>query len=80
MQSFLLVCWLNSNCFIVPDSGDMCWLSLICSPGNSVPPESQPEGLSSLLTRYADEVLHNIYCTRLFVWEQVGSRALEHNK
>ena len=69
------VLWLNS----VSGSDDprAAWISLLCTPGLSGRSQEgkRPGGgrqLASLVLTYADELLHNIYCTRLFVWEQVG--------
>ena len=71
---FTAVRWLNSSCLGAADSHcDNCLVSLVCAPGHSFanrPPEESAT-LSALITRYMNEVLHNICCTRLFVWEQV---------
>ena len=57
---------------------ETCWISLVCSPGTNLcgkREEGVSNQLSSMMLAYADEILHNIYCQRLFVWEQVGGCA-----
>lgn len=34
---------------------------------------SKPGNLVRLTQQYVNEVFHNVYCHRLFIWEQVSS-------
>lgn len=65
--------WLNSACHGSCDSSESGLVSLIRAPDYSTESVSSSGlSLSDLITGYAGEVLHNIYCTRLFNWEQVS--------
>lgn len=70
---FFPVCWINSNVFGPNDNqSDSCSISIINAPGFPDHLTNESSTLSVLVTKYANEVLHNLYCTRLFVWEQVS--------
>ncbi len=70
---------MNNNCFGHVEGeieeGD-CTISVVCAPGHCVNDGMQQaadtSGLPTLITRYANEVLHNLCCSRLFAWEQVS--------
>lgn len=70
------VCWVNSNCLGVCRKSGCSMVSLVCAPGHCFSPE-ESSTLSALIIRYSNEVLHNIYCNRLFVWEQVWNEDVD---
>lgn len=70
-----LVSWVNSYAFGTGSATENCSISMIYAPGHSFF-DQQPASVPALVTRYANEILHNLYCTRLFVWEQVSGLAL----
>ena len=70
------VCWLNSCLHEGPT--DLTCSVIIVDPvgmrlSSAAPAKPQPDTatLAQLLHGYLGEVLHNIFCQRLFVWEQV---------
>lgn len=66
--------WINSNCLGADSKSESCYISLIRAPERDFSDHSIMESstLPALIAKYTNEVLHNIYCSRLFVWEQVG--------
>lgn len=68
-----IVQWVNASCLgATANHPEGCLVSVVCAPGHSFVDRQPREnsGLPALITRYTNEVLHNIYCNRLFVWEQ----------
>ena len=69
----LKVCWLNTELGAsVEESKLCCSVTIVDPPGTQTGGSSSHHGsLHHLMTSYHTEVLHNIFCLRLFVWEQV---------
>lgn len=50
-------------------------IDLYDPPGVTTPTQSsEAGGLIDLVQAYINEIMHNIYCHRLFLWEQVSDR------
>ena len=68
------VCYLNME--LAPPTTDdgYCHVDIFDSPGVTTHDESsKPGNLVQLTQQYVNEVFHNVYCHRLFIWEQVSS-------
>ena len=67
------MCHLNTE--LAPPSSveGYCHIDIFDPPGVTTPSASSETGsLVDLIERYMNEVLHNVYCHRLFIWEQVS--------
>ena len=74
IPSTFVVSWINSYALGADSGRESSCISVVYAPGPSFYDQyaTQSSTLTALVTRYANEILHNLYCSRLFVWEQVG--------
>ena len=68
------MCWLNKE--LAPPSAvdGYTHVDIFDPPGvHARDQSSKPGDLVDLTQQHINEVLHNMYCHRLFIWEQVSS-------
>lgn len=66
--------WVNTG--LQPPAGSQCCALAVVDPVGGVQ-DGQPAPPEALLTSYATEGLLNVYCQRVFEWEQVRASYCE---